>query len=140
MFDTKDKIIIVGDFVNDLHDTYTGLQPGPYLVYLAYKELAVGKHFVSWLFICFMIFVYMIISMFILNRKTLWSFIPLFNRVNSKFVHFVLNLIGYSTVLVAISIILFICFRTVYNIFFPSLFFSLITLIISYKSQKKWKK
>lgn len=35
----KDKIVIVGDFVDDLHDTYVGLQPGPYLIYLAYKEL-----------------------------------------------------------------------------------------------------
>ena len=137
IYDTKDKIVIVGDFINDLHDTYTGLQPGPYLVYLAYKELAEGKHYISWTFICFMIIVYMIISMFIINRKTLWSYVPFFIKIKNRFVLFILDLMGYSAVLITITIILFICFRVTYNIFFPSLFFSMLTLFISYKTQKK---
>ena len=137
IYDTKDKIVVVGDFVSDLHDTYIGLQPGPYLIYLAYKELTTGKHLVSWPFICFMIIIYWLISMSILNRKTLWPYIPLLNRVKNKFVRFILDMIGYSTVLVAITIVLFLCFRTTYNIFFPSLFFSLLTLFISYRIKTK---
>ncbi len=133
IYDTKDKIVIVGDFVNDLNDTYIGLQPGSYLVYLAYKELAAGKHFVSWPFICFMIIVYVLISMFILNRQTLWAYIPFLKNIKNRFVLFILDMIGYSAVLIAISIVLYLFFRTTYNIFFPSLFFSMLTLLISYK-------
>lgn len=136
IYDTKNKIVVVGDYINDLHDTYTGLQPGPYLVYLAYKELDEGKHFISWTFICFMLIIYMIISMFIINKKTLWSYIPIIKKVKNRFVLFLLDMIGYSTVLISITFALFICFRVTYNIFFPSLFFSMLTLLISYKTQK----
>lgn len=136
-YDTKDKIIIVGDYINDLHDTYRGLQPGPYLVYLAYKELVDGKHRVSWLFVCFMITIYMIISLFIINRKSLWSYIPILKKAKNKFVMFVLDLIGYSAVLVMITIVLYLCFRTTYNIFFPSFVFSILSLVISYKFKNK---
>lgn len=132
IFDTKDKIVIVGDFVNDLHDTYSGLQPGSYLVYLAYKELAEGKHLVSWLFVFFMFIVYVTMSLFVLNRKSLWSCLPFLKSLKNKFVLFVLDTIGYSAVLVLLSIVLYMCFKTTYNIFFPAVFFSIITTIISY--------
>lgn len=129
----RDKIVIVGNFVDDLHDTYAGLQPGSYLVYLAYKELCNGKQFVSWSFICVMLMTYILISFFILNRKTIWEFIPFFRNLKNKFVVLVMNLLGFSTVLSILTIIFYIFFNTTYNIFFPSLVFSLVSLYISYK-------
>ena len=129
----RDKIVFVGNFVDDLHDTYAGLQPGSYLVYLAYKELCNGKQFVSWSFICIMLMTYILISLFILNRKTIWEFIPFFRNLKNKFIVFVMNLLGFSTVLSLLTIIFYIFFNTTYNIFFPSLVFSLVSLYISYK-------
>ena len=129
----RDKIVVVGNFVDDLHDTYAGLQPGPYLVYLAYKELCKGKQFVSWSFICMMLMIYILISLFILNRKTIWEFIPVFRNMKNKFIVFVMNLLGFSTVLSLLTILLYIFFNTTYNIFFPSLVFSLVSLYISNK-------
>lgn len=127
------KIVIVGDFVSDLHDTYSGMQPGSYLVYLAYKELVNGKHFLAWPFIILMTIIYFFISLFILNKKSLWSFIPIIKRVKSKLFLFILNLFGFSTILSVVTIIMYISFRATYNIFFPTVFFSLLSLIISYK-------
>ena len=131
----RDKIVIVGNFVDDLHDTYAGLQPGSYLIYLAYKELCNGKQFISWSFICMMLMIYILISLFILNRKTIWEFIPYFRNQKNKFIVFVMNLLGYSTVLSLLTILFYIFFNTTYNIFFPSLVFSLVSLFISYKYQ-----
>lgn len=88
----NDKIVIVGDFINDMHDTYRGLQPGPYLVYLAYKELENGKHYVSWLFILFTYALYFIISLFILNNISLAKY---FSFLKSRILVFVANLFGY---------------------------------------------
>lgn len=130
----KDKIVIVGDFVNDMHDTYRGLQPGPYLVYLAYKELANGKHYVSWQFIFFTYFLYFVISLFILNGLSLTR---LFSFLKSRFLIFVANTLGYGAILTLCSIILYIVFKTTFNIFFPSLVFSILSLVMSYKCLKK---
>lgn len=131
----KDKIVIVGDFVNDLHDTYAGMQPGSYLVYLAYKELCNGKHFIPWFFVIVMFIVYMLISLFIVNNKTIWNYIPLCKKIKNRFVVFVLNMIGYGTVLSFITVLLYVFFKTTYNIFFPSLVFSLLGLYTSYKNR-----
>ncbi len=129
----EDKIVIVGDFVSDLHDTYAGMQPGSYLVYLAYNELVYGKHFLAWPFIILMTIVYFFISIFILNRKTIWNFIPKLKNVKSKLLLFILNLFGYSTLLCLLTIFMYLCFRATYNIFFPSLFFSFLSYLMSFK-------
>lgn len=129
----KDKIVVVGDFVEDLHDTYAGLQPGSYLVYLAYKELCNGKHFVSWSFICLMLITYILISLFILNRKTIWEFIPYFRNQKNKIIIFLIDILGFSTILSILTIVFYIFFNTIYNIFFPSLVFSMVSQYIYYK-------
>ena len=126
----KDKIVVVGDFVNDLHDTYRGPQPGPYLVYLAFKELESGKHYVSWLFIFVTFILYFVISMFILVNINLAT---LFYTPKSRILNFLANLLGYGTILTVFSIILYIAFKTAFNIFIPSITFSILSLIVSFK-------
>lgn len=107
---TNGKIIIVGDFMNDLHDTYAGMQPGSYLIYLAYKELQNGKHFVSWSFVIFTWILYVVMSMFIVNKKNVFNYIPYFQKKHSKTFLFVINLLGYSTILSLLSIIFYLIF------------------------------
>lgn len=130
IYDLKDKIVVVGDFVEDNHDTYRGTQPGPYLVYLAYKELENGEHYVSWLFILFTYVLYFVISLFILNNMSLATY---FSFLKSRTLIFVANLFGYGAILTLCSIILYIAFKTIFNIFFPSLIFSILSLVVSYK-------
>lgn len=53
-----DKLVVVGDFDNDLHDTYIGEIPGPVLPLAAYKFMAAGLHRVNvvYLTVLFLIF------------------------------------------------------------------------------------
>lgn len=134
---TKDRILIVGDFVNDLHDTYVGMQPGSYLVYLAYKALANGRHKLSWPFMTIMFFVYIVIAYFIIVRKNLISYIPRVRRIRNKAALFLIDMLGYSTLLTLISITMYAIFRSTYNIFFPSLVFSILSTVISLKYKKR---
>ncbi len=127
----KDKIVIIGDYVNDLHDTYCGAQPGPYLIYLAYKELQDKKHIISWPFILLMIIVYTIIGVFILAKKSLWNYIPFTRRTKNRLLKLLLNFIGYSTLLTLITIIMYLMFHATYNIFIPSVVFSFVRTIKS---------
>lgn len=42
------RIVIVGNYIDDMHGTYRGDLPGPYLIYAAYKYLCDGRHKVNW--------------------------------------------------------------------------------------------
>ena len=133
----KNKIVMIGDYVNDIHDTYCGPQPGPYLIYLAYLQLVNGKLNVSWPFIAITVIIYFLIMLFIMNNKSIWRYVPFIKQnINNKFVRFVLSLIGYSTLLSIICSVSYAMFDMAYNILFPSLVFSISKLIISnfYKS------
>lgn len=134
---TKDKIVIVGDFINDTHDTYIGEQPGSYLIYLVYKSLVAGKQFVSWPFTILMFLLYAVISYLILIHKSLNEILPIIKRFHNNLWIFIWNLIGYSTLLYIISIISYSFFNTSYDVFFPSLFFSLLTTFMAYRTLKK---
>ncbi len=62
----KDKIVIIGDFEEDIHQTYVGEVPGSMLSFLAYKELHKGNHLVGWrellIFFIFSAFIYIRLS------------------------------------------------------------------------------
>lgn len=133
----KDKVVFVGNYEEDVHDTYNGKQPGSYLIYLAYKELCEGKHIVSWKSIGFLFFIYVVICMFIMNRKSIWQFIPCIRRSKNKLLLFVLDMFGYTTLLSVMTIVLYVWFNDIYNVFFPSLIFSVLSLISSYKNKSK---
>ena len=131
----KDRVVFVGNYEEDVHDTYHGKQPGSYLIYLAYKELCEGKHIVSWKSIGFLFFIYVVICMFIMNRKSIWQFIPCIRRSKNKLLLFVLDMFGYTTLLSVLTIVFYVWFNNIYNVFFPSLLFSILSLIFSYKNK-----
>lgn len=127
------KIVIIGDFISDIHDTYTGPQPGSYLVYLAYKVLDNGKHFIPCVYIVLMFLFYFVISIFIFNKKSIWNLIPYIKRSESNTLRFVLSFTGYGTVLSLITILMYLLFRVTNNIFIPTVVFSILSIIISNK-------
>jgi uncharacterized membrane protein (DUF485 family) len=135
--ETNNKILIVGDFINDLHDTYRGLQPGSFLVYLAYKELVNNAHIVSWTYIFCMFIVYFMIAYTILSNKS-WMDLPCVKKITkNKLTHFILGFIGYSLVLTIIGIISFTIFNIVSNVILPSFVFSILTIYKSFKQISK---
>lgn len=131
----KDRVVFVGNYEEDVHDTYNGKQPGSYLIYLAYKELCEGKHIVSWKSIGFLFVIYVIISIFIMNRKSIWQYIPRIKNIKNKLTLFVLDMFGYGFLLSLLSIVFYVWFNDIYNVFFPSLLFSILSLIFSYKNK-----
>jgi hypothetical protein len=52
------KYILIGDFDEDLHETYVGDVPGPMLSFISYKFLKDGKHLVSIPLFLLMLFIY----------------------------------------------------------------------------------
>lgn len=62
----RDKIIVIGDFVNDTHQTYLGEVPGPIICYMAYRSLKEGRHYVNLLFVLICFVLYTTISFFLI--------------------------------------------------------------------------
>lgn len=70
----RDKIVVIGDFNNDVHRTYLGFQPGSVICLNAYYALQRGEHRVNYLFTLFLFFVYTGIAMLMLNGRSIDSF------------------------------------------------------------------
>lgn len=128
-----DRIIVIGDFTNDMHGTYLGLQPGPYINYLSYLRLKEGDHVIKKWFIFFIGLVYAWIFYVILEGKDFFSRIPFIRKSNSKLLRFFFNLGGYATLLSIINFFSYIILHRPIGIFVPSLLFSTYALLIKYK-------
>lgn len=128
----KDKIVIIGNMVEDVHDTYVGKQPGSYISYNAYKALVNGDNKINWWFSGIMFLVYILTSLFMISKKKIIEHIPYISKYNSKILRFILSLIGYSTIMLAISDLAYLLCGDTYCIWFPGLYFATLSTITSY--------
>lgn len=132
--DLDGKLVIVGDFENDTHDTYAGPQAGSYLVFLAYKALKEGKHLVNWWMELFLFVLHALLAYGILNNMSPEGMIEgarrrfgIRKRWNAPTFLFVINLLSYSLLLSALSIALYLIFDVIRLVFVPTLILSMLT-------------
>ena len=57
----EDKIIMIGDFENDLHDMYYGTIPGAVILLNAYFSILNGWHLVHWLWVVALVTMYSLV-------------------------------------------------------------------------------
>lgn len=115
----NDKIIIAGDFDNDLHGTYVGEIPGPVLSLAAYQYLHAGLHKVCWLYMLFLFLLYFLIAYFILRSG---GHIANFFE-NRPLLHFILLLFSLPFFFLIIKVILYRYFLISMVIFVPNIIF-----------------
>lgn len=130
---TDGKYVIIGDFINDVHDTYVGKLPGAVITYRAFDTLMHGKHLVSIPLLLLFALIYFLISLSLFNRTSLLSRLPFIRNSKSRILHFVASLIEYSLLLSIITIIMGIFFNVYASIVVPTLYFTLLKTIINYK-------
>lgn len=128
----KGKIVIIGDMIEDVHDTYVGMQPGSYITYNAYRALVNGDNKVNWWFSGIMFLVYIMTSLFMFSKKKIIEHIPYISNYESKILRFVLSLLGYSAIMLAISDVVYLLCGDTYCIWFPGLYFATLSTITSY--------
>lgn len=128
---TQGKYIVIGDMIEDLHDTYSGLKPGSVITYNAFLALMNGKHFVSYGLLLFLAVLYFLISLSQFRRISLLEQIPFVKKSHSKLLHFVLTFIGYTFLLTAVAIVLNIIADVSISILLPSMYFAIQKNIIN---------
>lgn len=133
---TQGKYIVIGDIIEDLHDTYSGLKPGSVITYYAFQALMNGKHFVSYGLQMFLAILYFAISLSQFRRNSLLEQIPFVRKSHSRLLHFVLTFIGYTFLLTAVAIVLNIVADVSISILLPSMYFVIQKNIINYKRTK----
>ena len=153
----RDKIIIIGDFVSDMHDTYYKKQPGPYLTYLAYTMLRDRKHIVKPFVAIVVYLLYVLIFLLILHfewpasgftrRRSRFkdSIKYLFNRITQvkalrwirkfkRLIRLSVSLFGYSALFSMISLLFYVTLDVSLSVFIPSVVFSFTDYFYKYWS------
>lgn len=129
-----DKVVIVGNFQEDVHVTPVGKMAGPVLLANIYLSLLNGQHYVSpWLILlllcCFSALSY--VALFKKMPEVNISFKFLFSSYLSKFIR---SYISYFGAMFIVSLIALLFFNVQVALFLPSVIFS----GIEYIKEKKY--
>ena len=133
---TKGKYVVIGDMVEDMHDTYSGSKPGSVITYYAFVALMNGEHFVRYGLMLFLGLIYFLISLSLFESTSIIERIPYIKRSRSKFVHLCASLLEYSFLLLIVMIALNLLFGIATSIMLPSLYFAIQKTYINYKNEK----
>lgn len=133
---TDGKYIVVGDMVEDIHDTYSGMKPGSVIMFYAFQALMKDKHFVSFGLWILMAIVFFLISLSQFSHRSLIELIPYVHKSKSKILHFVLSFVEYTFILAAVAMLLSIMWGVSISILVPSTYFTIQKTIINYKRTK----
>ena len=134
---TKNKIIVIGDFVDrDLHATLYGTMAGPLIQLNAYLALVNGDHLLTWPLLIFIFCCYMIISWFLLSDKVLISNRWLEKLKKSKWGGFIFDFLKYAFVLVLINIFSYLLFDVHLNVLIIGVYIVIVEYIISWRFTK----
>jgi hypothetical protein len=137
----RGKVVLIGDFDNDVHTTYAGSVPGPMLNYLAYRELHEGRHLMGWFELVRLIFFACILYVILVPDNLIKG---LFYRINVQkcffgkwpLLRFLLSFLGISFFVACFKIfVAWWWFGTSMSVFVPSLMLTIINEIIRYKSE-----
>lgn len=118
----KDRIVVVGDFENDMHDTYIGSVPGPALISCAYAELHRGRHLVNWWFMLLVGVIYVAICYRVLSATPVWQRFAWVKRHPA--IGTLLSFIGWEFVLSVLSIAMYLIFAESFITFLPAVTFT----------------
>jgi len=128
----RGKLVVIGNFVDDVHDTYIGRQPGPYLHYLAYDSLREGRHILPWWYILLIAAVYFVTFCQIARQQRLLLLIPAVRKY--KLLHFIASLTSNVLLLTIVSWLSYSLFKIPASIFVPTVAFTICDIYFRYKS------
>lgn len=130
----KDKIVIIGDFNNDVHSTFLGSQPGSSILFNGYIALTQGSHLVNWLYMGILFVIYIIIGLFYLSGHSFSSLCM------NPWLSIVLSFTSTATVFLIIALVAS-WFDLAFNMWVPTTVYSLYDTFMQkyniYKTKKK---
>lgn len=126
----NNRIVVIGDFIDDIHDTYVGQQPGALVNLNAYIALTKGQHLVNIWGVLFQFIMYFVITWFIITKKKIADIFPKLRRPSSIIIRFILSFVGFTLILTIAAAIIYIAFGTIFSIAFPTIYFTVLQTCI----------
>ena len=134
--DLENKVVIVANFEDDVHDTYMGKVSGAYITWMAYQFLCNGNHVVSWGFLllnffCYAFMFWLTLMINILARNSKYA--------DNKKVQLGLSWLrwlGSMGMLYVLTIVLYHFMHFRFNMVIPLLILSFLNFIIQYAKSK----
>lgn len=120
----RDRIVIVGDFEDDTHDTYIGSVPGPVLIDCAYGQIRDGRHLVSWWSVLFLFIIFTLVGCHVLSGNPLWERFAWVRRHPA--IGVLLSFAGWELLLGIVSVALYLLFAESFITFLPAAVFTAI--------------
>ncbi len=112
----KGKIILIGDFETDLHNTPFGSTPGSLLIYNAYLSLTHQQYEISFWWILFLFISFFILSYRIFAEVKVKKPVWLVSLFKTKFGRYILNALDEMALLIAITLLSYFLFNIHINI------------------------
>ena len=119
----EDKLVIIGDFMTDVHDTYLGPQPGSLICVNAYNALQQGDHYYNWGWAFVQFIVYIIIIYFLMSKLTLGRILP------NVYLRMLFHFLSVPTILLIVALIAYATTEYVYNMYIPTFLYWLYQII-----------
>ena len=132
----KDKVVFIGNFEDDVHETPEGKIPGTIILADIYLSLLNGKHYVPYLWVAFMLIMF-----------TALSYVAIYDKIpdikfNSGFAFatqisgYLQQYVSYLGILLALSFLSVFLFDITISLFLPAFIFSIIDFFVK-KNYKK---
>lgn len=134
-----DRIVVIGDFDNDIHTTYIGEMPGPLLHYYAFRELEKRSHVVSRPYIIILFVTYFFVCYALLGRRDFNAVVLEKLKIKSPMAVLITSLIGWGLLLFFIKVLLYYSFKISFIASIPSFVFSSIKTVKAYLALRKTK-
>lgn len=127
------KMVFIGDFTHDLHDTYSGAHAGTEMIASAEMMLLDHKHRVNGWLTLFKFVLYFLLSLALFLPKRWYGYVPFLSEVRFPLLCFALSFLGFGAVLYVTSFLLGVFFRIYVSFLLPALWFSILSSYMDYK-------
>lgn len=126
----KNKIILIGSFTeDDIHSTIAGDMPGVMINYNAYHALDHGRHYINGIAYFLLFVIFFITTVLVIKDKHLSDFVPQKLIPKSAIMQILISWVSLSTLFTIVFFILYVVFNEVYDIFFISTYFTLLSTL-----------
>lgn len=128
----KDKIILIGNFDEDVHDTYIGSVPGPLIHYYGWRTLERGGHKINWWLELFL-FVFYTVSLFFIMMP-----MPEY-KPKSVLMVIVKAIIGWWLAFLILKTLIYWMFGLSLIAVIPTSVFVIVTIVVTVVKSEPWK-
>ena len=128
--DLDNKVIVIANFEDDVHDTYVGKVSGAYITWMAYQHLCADRHVLSWWFLLLNVLCYAAICYFLicLNRvANIKRYVD--SEKAQRFISF-LRWVGSVGLLYLLTLILYWGMQVRFNLTVPFLMITFVNFVL----------